>query len=280
MSVQGWSYYKHGMIPNTWPHEDVNLTPIKDGTIWNVHGGGTPLFARWTSEWDCEEETQFYYCIKDDGFNLSSLKAKRRYEINKGNKNFETRIIDPKRYVNEIYAVYLESLKGYSFSVTPETRDAFQHHADSVWSTAECIFFGVFDRETGELCGYSDVYERGLYLPISSLKTRVDCEKRGVNFALVSGIVEWYLALERAGSYLCDGARNIFHQTCFQEFLIKYFGFRKAYCKLNVVYRPIAGVMVKALFPVRHMLARVKNRNVRMVCAILKMEAWKRGLPD
>ena len=37
--------------------------------------------------------------------------------------------------------------------------------------------------------------------------------------------------------YICDGERNILHETSFQNYLEKYFGFRKAYCKLNLKYR-------------------------------------------
>lgn len=71
---------------------------------------------------------------------------------------------------------------------------------------------------------HEDVYDRGLFLPISLLKTRVECEKRSVNFTLVAGIVEWYTDLGKSGSYLCDGARNALYETSFQDFLIKCFG--------------------------------------------------------
>ena len=277
--MEGWHYYNHAMIPSVWPHENVDLRPIEDGSIWKVRDGGTPLLARWTSDWDCREETAFYWCIKDDGFDIAKLKAKLRYEINKGKKNFETRIIDPREYVDEIYSVYLDSLKGYPASVRPETRETIECFANTRWSRQECHFFGVFDKEDGRLCGYSDVYERGLYLPISSLKCRVESEKKGVNLALVAGIVEWFVQLNKPGSYLCDGERNVVHETNFQSFLIKYFGFRKAYCKLHIVYRPAMKVLVAILFPFRHRIAKLGNSKMKMVSAVLKIEAWKRGLP-
>ena len=97
---------------------------------------------------------------------------------------------------------------------------------------------------------------------------------------MVAGIVEWYVHLGRDGSYLCDGARNVSHQTCFQDFLIKYFGFRRAYCKLNIKYRPIVGFAVKLLFPFRSILKDSHNSKIRMVSSVLKMEAWKRGLSE
>ncbi len=43
--------------------------------------------------------------IKDTPFDISTLKSKRRYEINKGNRNFKVRRIDPLKYVNQLFNV-------------------------------------------------------------------------------------------------------------------------------------------------------------------------------
>lgn len=54
--------------------------------------------------------------------------------------------------------------------------------------------------------------------------------------------------------YLCDGERNIRHQTSYQDFLVTVLGFRKAPCRLNIVYHPLFKVVVKTLYPFRRML--------------------------
>lgn len=69
------------------PHEKVNLKPIGDGSIWKLQE--KVLLARWTSEFDCSYETNWWYIIKDTPFDIANMKAKRRYEINKGLKNFD-----------------------------------------------------------------------------------------------------------------------------------------------------------------------------------------------
>lgn len=38
MDINGWKYYNHAAYPSTWPHEDVDLTPIKDKSIWKMGG--------------------------------------------------------------------------------------------------------------------------------------------------------------------------------------------------------------------------------------------------
>jgi hypothetical protein len=60
-----------------------------------------------------------------------------------------------------------------------------------------------------------------------------------------------YYLDEKEFDYVNDGARNISHETNIQEFLIKKFKFRKAYCKLNIIYNSRIGFLVKSLYPFR-----------------------------
>ena len=278
MNIEGWKYYNFAAYPSTWPHEDVNLEPIYDKTIWKMTG--SPLLARWTSDWDKKEESQFYYCIKDDKYDISTLKSKRRYIINKARRLFETRIIDPNEYKEEIYEVYLESLKGYPKDTVPKTKEQMFHTIENGFSQKECVFFATFEKETGLLCAYSDLYLRDRFIPISTFTSRIDKEKDYVNFALLDGIGEWYNGLEIEGAYLCDGARNVLHQTNFQDFLNRYFGFRYAYCTLHIIYKPPVKMIVSILFPFRKLLYRASAKKLRLVASLLKMEAWKRNLPE
>jgi hypothetical protein len=75
MQIDGWKFYNHAAIPTTAPHEIPDLKPIESGLVWS-NMGGTPLLARWSSDWDCGYETQFWYVIKDEPFNITALKSK------------------------------------------------------------------------------------------------------------------------------------------------------------------------------------------------------------
>ena len=38
MNIDGWRYYNHAAIPTCAPHEEPELTPIKNGSIWKMGG--------------------------------------------------------------------------------------------------------------------------------------------------------------------------------------------------------------------------------------------------
>lgn len=263
-----WCDYGFYITPDTPPH----LTPVIGNIPW---GGYRHLIAKWTEDFDCLEETQFWWVIMDKPFDVSALKAKRRYEITKGNRNFYTKVIHPKDYADALYDVYLESLQGYKNpSVQPQK--SFEKQIDTWEKNETCVFFGVFEQESNRLCGFADVYDWGRYLPISSLKTRVGSEKNNVNFALVYGITQHFDDRIRNGAYLCDGSRNALHETHFQDFLMKYFGFRKAYCHLKLRYRGAMNLVIAVMFPVRKQIGKVSK--LRKLSALLKMYAWSKNM--
>lgn len=276
MKIDGWEYYNHAAIPTTAPHENSNIHPIEDGSIWNIDGG-TPLLARWTSNFDCEHETHWWYIIKNTPFNISELKAKRRYEITKGIRNFDVRIISPHEYSEELYAVQIAAFSAYPQKYRPSVKKEVFISSVNQWSQYVCI--GAFNRETTELCGYALLSQKSeKYVAFNVLKTKPECEKAGVNAALVEGVLRFFDLFLSNGGYICDGARSINHETAFQDYLEKYFGFRKAYCKLHIRYSPRIKWMIKMIYPIRDSLKKIDGIGViHSLNAILRMEEICRG---
>lgn len=60
------------------------------------------MLVRWTDNFDCGFETNWWYVIKDKPFDIDALKSKRRYEIRKGRKNFGVEKVNPKDIVDDI----------------------------------------------------------------------------------------------------------------------------------------------------------------------------------
>lgn len=275
--VKGWHSYNYAAIPDCYPHEEADISCLDNKGFWNSFGSKV-LMAYWTSEFDCKAQTEFYYVIKDTPLDIYSLKAKRRYEITRGLKNFYCKPV-VENELHDMYEVYVESIQGYGpgQSVLPEREftDNWRH----AFGKENMLLMGVYEISCNRLCGFAHCIYHEKYIPVSTFKTRTSCEKLGVNFALMYGICDYYNDSILNGSYLCDGWRNAFHDTAFQDWLIKYFGFRKAYCNLNIKYRWFAKLVVRAVYPFRKAIARqaLKNRIMGKIAGLLRMEEWSKS---
>lgn len=269
--MKNWRYYNHAAIPSTAPHEKPDMLPVDNGSIWAINGG-TPLLARWTTDFDCGYETNWWYVIKDTPFDISELKAKRRYEINKGIKNFDVKKIEPDNYADELYNVQIAAYSAYPDKYRPSVnREEFISSVQH-WDSFVCI--GAFDRESGMLCGYSLLSEENeTYVDFKVMRTNPECEKNGINAALVEGVLRYFNEFLTQGGYICDGARSINHETAFQDYLEKYFGFRKAYCKLHITYNPKLKWLIQLMYPIRRLLMKMDGIGVlHSINAVLRME--------
>lgn len=242
MGVKGWNYYNNAIIPTTAPHKEIALSSIQEATNWrNWKSECKRIFlARWTTDWDIKDETKWWYVIKDSPFDINELKSKRRYEINKGIKNFEVTEIDCKSFKEEIYAVQMAAREGYSEHITESLDKKKLFYAiENKWNYYKS--YGAIYRETGELCGYALLRKDGSYINYALQYAKPEYEKYGVNAALVNKILEDHKEFLSSGGYICDGSRTIHHKSAFQDYLQKYFGFRKAYCRLHIKYKKCFG---------------------------------------
>lgn len=241
--------------------------------IFGNWGGGKCLLARWTSDWDCGYETSFWYVIKDSPYGIESLKSKRRYEIVKGRKHFTIDIVDTNKMGLNMYKVALKAFDAYPKEYRPIVeKNSF---LEDVLSWNQGRVFGAFD-SNNRLCAYSYVVDHGSYSELSVLKSDPEEEKNGVNAALMDGIMQAYNSILGVdGYYICDGSRAISHKTHFQDYLEKYFGFRKAFCILHIKYRWFISVMLMILRPFYVVLASSKLRIAHNIASVIAMDSYK-----
>lgn len=278
MKVFNWRYYNHAAIPTTAPHEEPDLTPIKDGSIWNIEGK-KPLFARYTTNWDCGYNTGWWYVIRDTSFDISALKTKRRYEITKGMRFFDVKeIVNPIEYADAFASVQEQAFSAYPLKYRPKfDKDSFVNSLTD-WqkkiNEGSIKIYAAFYKETSEMAGYSYIVVKKNYLHFAVQKTNPYFEKYNVNAALVNGFLDAFNGMLSKSFYICDGSRSINHETHFQDYLEKYFGFRKVYCKLNIVYSPLCRIMIAILFPFRFLIEQLDSRFglLHQISAICKME--------
>ena len=264
--MNDWRYYNHALIPTVAPDESPDISFLDDISDLKKEGKN-PLFARWTSDFGNADHKDWYYVIKSEQFDITALKSNRRYEINKGKKNFTCRRIDPREYVDEIYNIQVEVYKTYPEKYRPsidrETVGKWIQEWENVW--------GAFDGN-GNLCSFlqSNIYEK--YIELTLLKSLPSRERENVNFAILNTFLEDQAQALAEGKYICNGERNLLHETNFNEFLEKYFGFKKVFCQLNMRYFGFMKPTVRLLYPFRKLFYGSENKILSSVGSILQME--------
>ena len=127
-----WKYYNHAMIPTVPPHIDPDTDSIKNKSIWIRTNKELPLMARWTTDFDCSEVTNWWYCLRDTCFDINSINE----YLNKGikeNNNYKIYLKDiilaekGDKYItittdnNQIYADYTSLLQVFNNQIVKYT---------------------------------------------------------------------------------------------------------------------------------------------------------------
>lgn len=229
--------------------------------------------ARWTSDFDCGYDTQWWYEILDHPFDLSSLKAKRRYVVKKGMKHFDVKKVNTSEFARQIAEVAVAAVATYE---SPSSSMGIDNWADSAKSWDGDVF-AAFPKEGGPMAAWALVKDHGSWVNLISMKANPAQEKNEVNAALLAGLVGNYADRLKGDFYICDGERSIYHQTSFQDYLEKYFCFRKAFCKLNVKFRFPVNVAVVCLRPFQKSIQKGKSAFCRKLRGVMLMDSIARG---
>ena len=264
---EGWKYYNHAIIPTIAPHEIVDESQIRHPQFWK-NWEGVPLFARWTSNLDCGYKTNWWYVIKDEPFDIEAIPSRKRYKINKGKKYFDVKLVDINTYADKIANVVIEVCSTYPEAYRPILNEEriIRGLKNSNW-----VIFAAFERSSDTLCGFVAIEEHDGYYNLIQQKAIQKYEKYQINASMVYYVLQFYSEQLKMGSYIIDGERNLLHKTSFQDYLEDYFGFRKAYCSLNIKYRGLVKMVVKVLFPFRRLFAK-EGRLSGKIFSVLSME--------
>ena len=87
-------------------------------------------------------------------------------------------------------------------------------------------------------------------------------------YGLYHYLDSYYLG-EKGFRYISDGSRTITNHSEIHDYLIHFFKYRKAYCKLRIKYKWWFGAIVRLLFPFRNI---IWNRNVKAVLSMHEMQ--------
>ena len=239
--MHNWKKYNGAIIPLVPPHIHVDEKGIKS-KVKNSNA----FFARWTSDFDCKEATEFWYVICDKFIDIEGLSVNTRSKVRRGLKKCEVRLIDKVCLMKSGYDCYLSAFSKYSTYLKPKTKIQFQDEIQSL--TDNWDLWGVF--HDNKMIGYSQNLVIDNYCDYSTIKFNPDFLKLYSSYILFYTMNRYYL-FEKGFRYVNDGARSISHETNIQSYLIDKFKFRKAYCKLNIIYSPKIKLILTLIYPFR-----------------------------
>lgn len=138
-------YYNHAYL------QDIQERPIEQTLRFNqiskvVDDGRKALLASYITAFDVNEPTQWWFTVKDDEYDLSTLQAKKRYEVTKARKFCDTKEINPHEYLDELFDCYKKSFTAYSkrFGVCEVIYSDFVKYINSLIAEACNKFYATF----------------------------------------------------------------------------------------------------------------------------------------
>ena len=231
------------------------------------------VMVRFTFNFDVSQNTEWYAVICDKFLELSEIaSANTRSKIRRGLKNCKVELVDADFIARQGYEVYISAFKRYK-DVKPIREKEFIRSVLVSRDFNDIIhYWGVFERNSKRLIAYSQNFIFGeIEVNYSTIKFHPDYLKLYPSYALIYTMNKYYLK-EKPYEYVNDGFRSIFHETSFQEYLIKKFNFRKAYTRLEVIYRPWLFAFLSITFPFRKFLGKINAK----LKALYEMEEIRR----
>lgn len=281
VSFRKWQCYQYCYICENYEvpiNEKLSFKKIENEFL-QTNSKQKAFFAQYITAFDVEEHTEWWFTIKDDEYDLSKLKSKRRYEITKARKFCYAKRINAKDYTSELYECYKKSFSVYPEKYRPQNI-SFENFLSFVedWDDSRKFrLYAVFNLETKLLIGFLLVEIKGKFIKLVIQKTIPEYEHYNSNALLVDCFLnEWNEKLKERSVIITNGSRSIKHETNFNAYLEKYFGFRKAYAKLRVVYRFPFGIIVKLLIPFRKILKNTSNSFLYNIYCVLKMDSFSK----
>ena len=265
--MNGYALYRKAWRFEGAPHCETRLEE-KEWKALLQQGG---LLVRNTYEFDCQEETSFWYVIKDQFEGLENLPSRVRNKVRHAFNSFEYRLIPFDTLKENGYQIIQETYADYAVHDREMNQKVFMEYLDQC-QKQHFDYWGIFDKETQQMVGFCTVtlWDQCCEYGVTGILSKYKKGSYYPYYGLYQYLNQHYLE-KRQFKYVSDSARTITEHSQIQEYLIQNFNFRKAYCQLEVHYRWWMKLAVKMLYPFRKIIP------LQRVKAILNMEAMQRG---
>ena len=113
-----WRKYNGSLIPDQPPHILVNDSENVIAKKIKEHNS---YFARWTSNFDCHQQTDFWYVINDRHLKIEDYSKNTRSKIRRGLKNCIVKVVSLDEIKDFGYECYKYAIENYNTHLQPKT---------------------------------------------------------------------------------------------------------------------------------------------------------------
>lgn len=221
-------------------------------------------------DWDCGKETNFWELICDEDIPIDKLPSKTRNQIRRSLRDCVIRRINRQNMIeDDAYNVFIKAFERYqNITTVLPLREIWESNLKESDTTE---YWGVYKRDDGQLIAWALNTIKAPSVSYSSLKAIPEfMNKHYPYFGLLYEMNHYYLG-KKGYLYVSDGWRSITEHSGIQPFLEKNFLFRKSYCQMRLYYKVWFGMLIKVLYPLRHLRMLPLK-----VCNMLKFEEINR----
>lgn len=233
---QPWRLSRRILEPLWMPHRDL---AVDDSTVLQEVRASGALLARWSSGWDDPNPGPWWWtCCDLRDYRIDAIDSSRgRRGIRKGLKHCTVELVPSQRFGPLSYQIYAETQLRYGLDT--DSLLSYKRYCRQVMDEGEyagreywCCFLGA------RLAAYATTVRIDDAVVFGATKSDPSTNKYCPNNALFYEVTRHYLA-DPSVKYLTNGVRTLWHPTDINEFLER-LGYRKVYCKLNVVLGEVA----------------------------------------
>jgi hypothetical protein len=257
------------LVPAEPPHRKVYLYRDDCRQLMKMR---RVSFIRWTTGWDLPQKTDFWYVIKDSYKGIDEFSRNTRSKIRRGLKRNTIRKISRGELKEQGFDVYKAAFSNYNTLLDPLSKKEFYERIDTLEDELYDIW-GVY--RNNQLIAYTEIRKLGKVRNTSITKFHPGYLKDYPSYALFYSLIDHYLGSSEV-SYITNGTRSIFHKTNIQDFLIDKFNYRRAYCKLNIFYKPSVKFMIDLLYPFKGLISRIPLGIFQKLAMLLTQEHFRR----
>ena len=138
--MTNWRKYNGALIPDQPPHLEIDDS---ESLIKKKVSENNVFFARWATNFDQDEETEFWYVIQDTPLEMKDYSSKIRNQIRRSLKKCHVKKVKKEEIIKSGYNSYYSAFQKYRTYLLPLSEDEF---IDSILSLkGEWEFWGIYD---------------------------------------------------------------------------------------------------------------------------------------